>query len=391
MVDKLSRYAHFLPLKHPFTAFQVATVYISNIFKLHGLPAAIVSDRDKVFTSTLWRELFRLSHTQLKMSSAYHPQTDGQTERVNQCLETYLRCFAHACPAKWVDWLHLAEFWYNTSPHATLGTTPFEVLYGHSPRHFGIVDPASCTTPELTDWLRDRQDTMALLQQHLHRARQHMKLTADKKRTDRVFAVGDWVYLKLQPYVQRSLATRSNPKLAFRYFGPFQVLARVGGTSYKLELPDNCKIHPVIHVSQLRQAVPPTVKVLTELPAPAVLLPEPVAVLETRLYHKGGAHQPQVLVQWSGQPASLATWEDQAELLHRFPEAPAWGQAGSQPPGSVTHRNLPATTSTSTTPTGPEAEVSENLGRGYRVKRPNPRYVEEDKTTEARTVKGVEK
>lgn len=83
VVDKQSRYAHFLPLTHLFTAFQVATVYMSNIFKLHGLPAAIISDRDKVFTSNLWRELFRLSHTQLKMSSAYHPQTDGQTERIN--------------------------------------------------------------------------------------------------------------------------------------------------------------------------------------------------------------------------------------------------------------------------------------------------------------------
>jgi hypothetical protein len=198
----LSRYAHFLPLTHPFTAYQVATTYISNIFKLHGVPAAIVSDRDKVFTSTLWRELFRLSHTQLKMSSAYHPQTDGQTERINQCLETYLRCFAHVCPTKWFSWLHLAEFCYNTSPHATLGKTPFEVLYGHNPRHFGIIDPASCVVSALVECLQDRQDTMALLQQHLRRAQQQMKLTADKKRTDRVFAVGDWVYLKLRPYVQ---------------------------------------------------------------------------------------------------------------------------------------------------------------------------------------------
>jgi hypothetical protein len=183
-----------------------------------------------------------------------------------------------------MSWLHLAEFWYNTLPHATLGTSPFEVLYGHSPRHFGVIDPADCAVADLSEWLQDRQDTMALLQQHLQRARQHMKATADKKRTDRVFAVGDWVYLKLQPYVQRTLATRSNPKLAFRYFGPFQVLQRVGATSYKLELPESCKIHPVIHVTQLRQAVPPSASVHAELPAPAAAVPEPVAVLETRLY-----------------------------------------------------------------------------------------------------------
>jgi transposase InsO family protein len=154
VVDKLSRYAHFLPLAHPFTAYQVAQAYITNIYKLHGLPAAIVSDRDKVFTSTLWRELFCLSQTQLKMSSAYHPQTDGTTERINQCLETFLRCFAHACPTKWQSWLHLAEFWYNTSPHSALDKTPFEVLYGHNPRHFGIIDPAECAVPELENGCR---------------------------------------------------------------------------------------------------------------------------------------------------------------------------------------------------------------------------------------------
>lgn len=115
VVDKLTRYAHFIPLAHPFTALQVATAYISNVYKLHGMPYAVVLDRDKIFTSTLWRELFHQAGTQLRMSSAYHLETDGITEHVNQCLEAYLRCFMHACPHKWVKWLHLAEFWYNTS------------------------------------------------------------------------------------------------------------------------------------------------------------------------------------------------------------------------------------------------------------------------------------
>lgn len=220
------------------------------------------------------------------------------------------------------------------------------MLYGHRPRHFGLIDPTDCAVPELTEWLWDRQDTMVLLRQHLLRAQQQMKATADKKRTEHVFSVDDWVYLKPQPYSQRSLATRANPKLAFRYFGPFQVLQRVGGTSYKLALPDSCQIHPVIHVSQLRRAVSPKTEVLKELPAPATPRPEPVAVLETRLYQRGGEPLPQILVQWSGQLATLATWEDQGELLHRFTKAPAWGQAGSQQGGSVTPRDhdaLPTT------------------------------------------------
>lgn len=103
VVDKFSKYAHFLPHSHPFSALQVAELFMNNIFKLYGLPKAIVLDRDKIFTSNLWKELFKSLGTDLHMSSAYHPQTDGQTERVNQCLETYLRCFVHACPTKWAS------------------------------------------------------------------------------------------------------------------------------------------------------------------------------------------------------------------------------------------------------------------------------------------------
>jgi transposase InsO family protein len=91
VVDKFSKYAHFLPLAHPFTALTIAKLYLNEVFKLHGLPSSIISDRDPIFTSKLWQELFKLAGTQLCMSSAYHSQSDGQTKRVNQCLEAYLR------------------------------------------------------------------------------------------------------------------------------------------------------------------------------------------------------------------------------------------------------------------------------------------------------------
>lgn len=150
VVDKFSKYAHFMPLSHPFTAMQVAIKYMDSVFKLHGLPSAIISDCDRVFTSTIWQTLFKLTGTDLRMSSAYHPQSDGQTERVNQCLKTYLRCFVHACPKKWSSWLSLAEFWYNTSYHSALNKTPFVVLYGHEPRQLGF-DIENCQIPDLDE------------------------------------------------------------------------------------------------------------------------------------------------------------------------------------------------------------------------------------------------
>jgi len=112
IIDKFSKYGHFIPLSHPYTALSVAQLFLSNIYKLHGLPTMIISDRDHIFTSSLWKELFCLTDTTLNMGSSYHPQTDGQTEWLNQCLETYLRCLVHSCPTKWSQWISLAEYWY---------------------------------------------------------------------------------------------------------------------------------------------------------------------------------------------------------------------------------------------------------------------------------------
>lgn len=115
VIDKFSKYDHFIPLSHPYTTLSVAQVFINNVYKLYGLPSFIISDRGRIFASTLWKELFKLTDTTLNMSSSYHPQTDGQTKRLNQCLETYLRCLVQACPSKWSQWLSLAEYWYNTT------------------------------------------------------------------------------------------------------------------------------------------------------------------------------------------------------------------------------------------------------------------------------------
>lgn len=122
-VDLFTKCAHFVALKHPFTAVQVTQVMLDQVVRLHEM---LVSDRDKVFTSIFWTHLFKLMGTKLNLSTAYHPQSDGQSEHVNQCLEMYLRCDVHAQPKKWKSWLPVAEFWYNTSYHTTLGCSPFK-------------------------------------------------------------------------------------------------------------------------------------------------------------------------------------------------------------------------------------------------------------------------
>ena len=120
VVDKFSKYSHFIKLRHPFSALQVAKLYMEHVYKLHGMPIAIVSDRHKVFTNTLWKELFKLSGTQLCMSTTYHPQSDGQTERVNQCIEAYLRCFVHPVNG------HSGSIWLNFG--TTLVTIPQPII-----------------------------------------------------------------------------------------------------------------------------------------------------------------------------------------------------------------------------------------------------------------------
>lgn len=127
-----------------------------------------------------------------------------------------LRCFVHSCPSQWKEWLSLAKFWYNTSYHSTLVNTPFEVLYGQDPTHLNIETMDNCVVPNLKESLNKRKLMTSLLQQYLQRAQQRMKRQADKNRSQREFQVGEWVFLKLKPNEQSSVAMRSNHKLSFR-------------------------------------------------------------------------------------------------------------------------------------------------------------------------------
>lgn len=181
VVDRLSKYAYFIALKHPYTASSVATIFIREIVRLHGLPRSIVSDRDNLFTSLFWEELFRHMGTHLKRSTTYHPQTDRQTEVVNRILEGYLRCFAMITPKQWAGWLFWVEYSYNTSYHTTTHLTPFEVVYGRAPPALLPYTRDSSKVADVDTQLMARDNMLTVLKQNFLKAQQRMKQFADRK------------------------------------------------------------------------------------------------------------------------------------------------------------------------------------------------------------------
>ena len=184
VVDRLTKFAHFVAVKHPYTASTIAQLFMDNIVKLHGLPNSIVSDRDTIFVSAFWKELFKLYRVNLQLSTAYHPQSDGQIERVNQCLELYLRCAIQDSPKTWHSWLSLAQLWYNSTYHTSLGCSPFKALYGYDPK-VGAAPTIQQTTPvNVAELVENRELHLQALKENLAKAQNIIKVMADKHRTD---------------------------------------------------------------------------------------------------------------------------------------------------------------------------------------------------------------
>ncbi|GJU00390.1 putative mitochondrial protein [Tanacetum coccineum] len=228
----------------------VAKIFLNNIYKVHGIPKVIVSDRDKVFISHFWKSLFKVLKVQLYLSTSYHPQTDGRTEVVNRSLGCYLRCMTEERPKELVDWLALVEFWYNTNSHSFTKATPFEIVYGQPPPiHLPYVPGDSVV-----------------------------------EAVDRSLQAIEQVYVKLQPYIQVLVRHGVHHKLSTKYFGPFQAIGKIREVDYKSQLPTTSLVHPVFHVSQLKKCHGQTVVegVIPRCEDDGRLVVEPVAVLERR-------------------------------------------------------------------------------------------------------------
>ncbi|KAL7124990.1 hypothetical protein ABFS83_14G085600 [Erythranthe nasuta] len=197
------------------------------------------------------------------------------------------------------------------------------IVYGYDPPQLGYGPLLQSKTEGVDQWFKDHHSVTQQLRELLQRARERMKNQADKHRSEREFVVGDLVYLKLKPYKQLSLHRSPVWKLTPKFCGPFPVTRRIGAVAYELQLPADAKVHPVFHVSLLKKHIgtgTPVVAAFPPMTASGQYLLVPVKILERRLVKRNNAAVGQVLVQWAHLPEAEATWEDAAEILHRFPQ-----------------------------------------------------------------------
>ncbi|GJQ93203.1 reverse transcriptase domain-containing protein [Tanacetum coccineum] len=253
IVDRLTKSAIFIPMKETDPLEKLARMYLKEVVTRHGIPVSIICDRDPRFASNFWRSLQKALGTSLDMSTAYHPQTDGQSERTIQTLEDMLRACVIDFGNGWVKHLPLVEFSYNNSYHASIKAAPFEALYGRkcrSPVCWAEVGEVQLTGPEI---VQETTERIIQVKQRMQAARDRQKSYADLKRKPMEFEVGDKVMLKVSPW-KGVVRFGKRGKLNPRFVGPFKVIKRVGDVAYKLELPEELsRVHNTFHVSNLKK------------------------------------------------------------------------------------------------------------------------------------------
>jgi hypothetical protein len=253
IIDRLTKSAHFLPIKINSPLNKLAYLYIKEIVRLHGIPTTIVSDRDPRFTSRFWETLHKAFGTNLSLSTSYHPQTNGQTERTIQTLEDMLRACVLEFKGNWDSYLPLIEFAYNNSYHSSIDMAPYEALYGRkcrSPLCWFENGEKTLIGPEL---IQQTSDQIKLIKRKLETAQSRQKSYADTKRRPLEFQEGKHVFLRVTPTTGISKALKAK-KLSPRFVGPFQILQRIGPVAYRIALPPHLSnIHDVFHVSQLKK------------------------------------------------------------------------------------------------------------------------------------------
>jgi len=249
IVDRLTKMAHFIPVSTIYRAPKYAEIYLQRIVCLHGVPKMIISDHGTQFVACFWEQLQTALGTPLIRSSAYHPQTDGQTKRVNQILEDMLRVCVIHYDKNWDKCLPLAEFSYNNSYQASLKMAPFEALYGRryrTPLSWSQTGERKIFGPDL---VIEAEEQVKVIQGNLKAAQSRSKSYFDKRRKPLQFDVGDHVYLRVSPTkgVQRF---GIQGKIAPRYIGPYEIIEICGPVAYRLRLFSQLTlIHNVFHVS----------------------------------------------------------------------------------------------------------------------------------------------
>jgi len=313
VVDRFSKMGHFIPYKETFSATDVAYLMTRNVFAYHGLPETMTSDRDSLFTSNFWQALMQQLGVKQRMSTAFHPQTDGQTERLNQTLEQYLRCYVNEHQTNWIELLPVAQIAYNAAPATLTGLSPLEVCHGIQIHSFAEGTPG--TTPAANEIREQWKTLFESLRLDLQFFQARMTRYANERRIEGpILKEGDKVYL-----VRRNIKSdKPSKKLDAVKLGPFKIKKKKGPVSFELELPKNMRVHPVFHISLLEPATPDAM-LQTTAPSIDPEYQEPIYAVETIIGDKLVSGQRLYHVKWKGYSHTENTWEPEAHFNSKAP------------------------------------------------------------------------